>query len=189
MLTYTNRKGETFCVEKKESKSGSGYTYHVILFDESSKEKALIDALSPHYELYERPFDARVIIRRKFASTITPEEYDLVVDVLQALDLPELFIVELLPDGLLLYLSTLTKEDKQSIQDTNLFHRAQWYHEKIKLIKEGEVYKVQRYSNLLKHTGWITMESGSDLKPLLDKFLPHINQDTLLNFWEEETAQ
>ena len=70
-----------------------------------------------------------------------------------------------------------------------MYHRVQWYHEKIKIVKlEDGTYLIQRYSNLLRFMGWITMESGTDLKALITKFAPHINQDSLLNFWEEKKA-
>lgn len=186
MLKYINRKQDTFCVQKLKNEKGS-YNYRVIKYNDSLSTEDLLENLSPQYELYERPFDARVSIRKKFTSLFSSEEIEIVNEVLIAQELEEFFIIDTQEKELVIYLSSLTKKDKEAMNNHDMFHRAQWYHDKLKVVKsENGNFQIQRFSNLLQFMGWITIESGTNLKELITKYTAHINKDSLLNFWEEK---
>ncbi len=186
MLKYTNRKQDTFCVQKLRSGTDV-YNYRVIRYDDSLNSDDLLENLSPQYELYERPFDARVSIRKKFTSVFSNDEVKVVDTVLTNQNLEEFFIIDVQQNELVIYLSSLTKTDKENMNNHEVFHRTQWYYDKLKIAKlENGVYQIQRFSNLLQFMGWITIESGQNLELLIKKYAFHINKDSLLNFWEEE---
>lgn len=185
MLTYTNRKNDTFCIQKVGTEKGT-YNYRVIKYTDEVVKKNLLESLSPQYEFYEQPFDGKVIIRKKINSIFNQKEIDIVNQTLEIVQSKEHFHVENQEDCLMLYIGTLTKQDKMDMKNDEIFHRAQWFHEKIKITKtvEGD-YQVLRYSNLLQFSNWIVIGSSKDLKALIEKFGPHVNQDSLLDFWEE----
>lgn len=185
MLTYTNRKNDTFCIQKVGNEKGT-YNYRVIKYTEEVLKDNLLDSLSPQYEFYEQPFDGKVIIRKKIHSIFEQGEIDLVMNVLIKAQNHEYFQVEKHENYLMVYVGTLTKQDKNEMKNDEIFHRAQWFHEKIKISKTVEgIYQVLRYSNLLQFSNWIVIGSSKDLKALVEKFAPHVNNDSLLDFWEE----
>lgn len=185
MLTYTNRKNDTFCIQRIDSQKGT-YNYRVIKYTPDLKKENLLAYLSPQYEFYEQPFDGKVIIRKKIDSIFSKEEVQLVNEVLIQTQKNEFFQVEIHENYLMIYVGTLTKTDRKELNNEEFFQRAQWFHEKIKISKTVEgVYQILRYSNLLQFSNWIVIGSSRDLKALVEKFAPHINQDSLLDFWEE----
>ena len=44
---------------------------------------------------------------------------------------------------------------------------------------------MQRFCNLSRYYGWITMETSNDLKYLAEKYCYHIDKESLLEFWIE----
>lgn len=185
MLTYTNRKNDTFCIQKVGTEKGT-YNYRVVKYSKGIIKENLLDSLSPQYEFHEQPFDGKVIIRKKIHSIFDNEEISIVQKTLENVQNEEYFQVEKYEDFLMVYVGTLTKQDKIDMKNDEIFHRAQWFHEKIKVSKtvEGD-YQVLRYSNLLQFSNWIVIGSSKNLKDLIQKFAPHISNDSLLDFWEE----
>ncbi len=51
--------------------------------------------------------------------------------------------------------------------------------------KDNDNFKAQRFCNLSRYYGWITMETSNDLEYLAEKFCYHIDKESLLEFWIE----
>jgi len=111
------------------------------------------------------------------------EEKRIVEKVLRKQTDIEDYIIDLEKDAILIYIAHLKKSEFGF--DFEHFKKIQSYIPKLRIVKENENYQMQRFCNLLNHYGWITMETSFDLKKLCETYFPHIDKESLLEFWIE----
>jgi len=182
LVTYTNRKGEIHYLKAVLTSKGAT-RYYIVKNRKKVKREELETEIPEEFEFYEFPEDGKVSFRKKQSSIFENEEKKRVKKVLKQQTHIEDFIIDLEKDAIMIYIAHL-KESEFGF-DLGHFKKIQSYNPKLRIVKEKENYQMQRFCNLWKHYGWITMETSSDLKKLCEKYCPHIGKESLLEFWIE----
>ncbi|MCT4591552.1 MAG: hypothetical protein N4A71_27270 [Carboxylicivirga sp.] len=182
LVTYTNRKGDIHYLKAVLTPKGAT-RYYIVKNKKNVKQNELVTILPDAFEFYEFPEDGKVSFRKKQTSIFSDEEKKIVEEVLnQQTDLED-FIIDLEKDAILIYIAHLKKSEFG--YDLEHFKKIQSFRPKLRVEKENGHYQMQRFCNLMNHYGWITMETGSDLAKLCEKYCPHIDKESLLKFWIE----
>lgn len=182
LVTYINRKGEIHYLKAVLTAKGAT-RYYIVKNREKAKSKELVSEIPEDYEFYEFPEDGKVVFRKRQSSIFLNDEKRIVKEVLnQQIDIED-FIIDLEKDAILIYIANLKKSEFGF--DLEHFKQIQSYHPELRIVKENENYQMQRFCSLSSYYGWFTMESSFDLGKLCEKFFPHIEKDSLLEFWIE----
>ncbi len=181
-VSYENRKGDKHYVKAVKTKKG-GTRYYIVKNNQNPDE--LINEVPPGFEFYEIPFDAQVTFRKIVKINITDEEFSILDSVMKHHKTVKDYIIEKEKDALLIYISDYDEELRLMLGEKQ-FAQIQKYDEKMRFEKgENGGFHAQRFCFISKFYGWITMETGDDLKYLAEKYCYHIDKETLLNFWIE----
>jgi len=182
-VKYVNRKGQANYLRAVTAKKG-GTRYYIIKNPEKYPNTALLDNLPEGFEFYEQPSEALVVLRKTLQTTITPEEKEIVAEVMRKHETVDDYIIDTEANAILIYIAHLSREEFGF--DEEHFQLIQSHNDKLRFEKTNpETYKAQRFCHLSNYYGWITMETSSDLKYLAQKYCYHIDKESLLEFWIE----
>ncbi|HXG83295.1 MAG TPA: hypothetical protein VNI84_04625 [Pyrinomonadaceae bacterium] len=189
-LEYENRKGEKHYVKWVKTRKG-GTRYYIVKNKRNPGE--LLDEMPQGFEFYEFPFDALVTFRKIKKSNITDEEFSILDSVMKRHETVKEYIIDREENALTLYISGDYGEIRSFLRDED-FRKMQQYDEKLRFEKnKNSGFRAQRFCFISKYYGWIAMETSEDLKYLAEKYCPHADKESLLEFWiegeeEPETA-
>ncbi len=182
-ISYINRKNKPHYLIAKLTKKGNK-RYYIVKNIEKYDKKDLLNEVPEGYEFYEYLYDARVVLRKKIKPIFTEKEKAITDAVMQKHETVENYIIELDKESLLIYLPYFKLDDPDlEWMDSQQFENIQSYLPKLRVIKKGKDYAIQRFCVLSRYYGWIVMETHEDLKYLCEKYCFHIDKKSLLNFW------
>jgi len=181
-ISYENRKGEKHYVKAVKTKKG-GTRYYIVKNNRNPVE--LIGEIPQGFEFYEFPFDALVAFRKIVKSNVTDEEFSILDSVMKRHKTVNEYIIDKEENALVLYISGDYDEIHAFLKDED-FRKMQQYDEKLRFEKnKNGGFHAQRFCFISKYYGWITMETCDDLKYLAEKYCPHADKESLLEFWIE----
>ncbi|MCT4639475.1 MAG: hypothetical protein N4A72_17350 [Bacteroidales bacterium] len=182
LVKYTNRKGEIHYLKAVLTSKGST-RYYIVKNKKNVNQNELLTEFPEGFEFYEYPEDGKVSLRKKQSSIFNEEEKNIVSKVLNKQNDPEDYIIDLEKDAMLIYIAHLKKDDFGS--DLEIFRKIQSFNVKLRVVKNNKDYQIQRFCHLMNNYGWITLETSTNLEKLCEKYCPHIDKDSLLEFWIE----
>lgn len=185
ILEYINRKKQPHYIKVVLTNTGKE-RYYIIKDIKKAKASDLLTDLPKGFEFYEFPADARVVLRKIIKSTVSYEEYTILTDVMKQHETVKDFIIDKEKDALMIYQAWHNKEEwiADGLPVDN-FDLIQHYNDVLRFEKDKDNFKAQRFCNLSRYYGWITMETSNDLEYLAEKFCYHIDKESLLEFWIE----
>ena len=183
-VSYTNRKDEVHYLRAAKTKKGK-FRYYIVKNKEKYADTDLSSDIPEGFEFYEFPFDARVALRKKLVSKISEEEKNIIEQAMNTHQTVNDYIIDLEKTAAVIYTAGLSR-DEFFYGDEDHFKLIQRYDAKLRIEKQSESeYAMQRFCNLSRYYGWITMETSNDLKYLAEKYGYHIDKESLLEFWIE----
>ncbi len=181
-ISYTNRKKDKFFAKMILSKKGT-IRYYPVKDNPELNQNEIAETLPDNFEFYEHPSDGQVVIRKKINFIFTIDDVEILEKTMKNVDDGHGFIVDRDKNGVIIYIGRMRFEDFPEFGEN--FHLAQSYNPKLRFEKADNKYKVQRFCFLSSHYGWLTMETNKNLQYLAEKYCPHINKLSLLDFWIE----
>ena len=183
-ICYENRKGELHYVKVADTKKG-GKRYYIVKDKNKYKADELLDGIPEDFEFYEFPYDGLVSFRKIIKSNITDEEFSILDSVMKRHETVKEYIIDKEENALMLYISA-NYDGIRGIWNDKDFKQFQRFDVKLRFEKnDGNDFRAQRFCNLSRHHGWITMETSEDLKYLAEKYCYHADKESLLEFWIE----
>jgi hypothetical protein len=183
VLEYINRKKESHFLISKMTKNGKE-RYYVIKDKTKYPKSDLLIEMPRGFEFYEHPEDGNVVLRKVLKSTILQDEVEVVTATMENHLTAKDYIIDKRGNSIDIYLGHLDKEDYLEWKEH--FNKIQSYRDILRFEKVNNVrYKAQRFCNLSRYYGWITMETSENLNYLAEKYCFHIDKESLLEFWIE----
>lgn len=184
-IKYTNRKGDDYYIKVTLSKKGNK-RYYVVRNIEKYDASQLLHEIPEGFEFYELPYESKVVFRKIIKSKFSDAEKEVVSKIMDDLDSPYGYLLDLEEKTMTIYLGHLTREEMDWATDEQ-FRRIQSYNPKLGFQKEKETekYQIFRTCAMPGYPEWIIMETHEDLKYLAEKYCPHIDKESLLKFWIE----
>jgi hypothetical protein len=181
-ISYENRKGELHYIKAAQTKKG-GTRYYIVKNLNNPDE--LINEMPPDFEFYEFPADGLVSFRKIKSSNITDEDFSVLDSVMKNHETVKDYIIDKEENALMLFISGHLRNDFLELDD-KWFRQIQRYDDKLRFEKRNNrEFLAQRFCFISRYYGWITMETSEDLKYLAEKYCPHVDQESLLQFWKE----
>ncbi len=181
-VNYTNRKKDKYLAKKVLSKKGN-VRYYPVKDNPELNPNDIAETLPENFEFYEHPYDGKVTIRKKIDFAFNTDEVQTLEKTMKKVDDRHGFIIDRDKDGAIIYIGRIRFEDFPEFGDN--FYLAQSYETKLRFEKVNDTYKALRFCYLSSNYGWITMETNENLQYLAEKYCPHINKLSLLDFWIE----
>lgn len=185
---HTNRRGDVYYVQTK--KRGDKIAY-------SAARKAsgtLLDRLPEGYEIYEKPENAQVFIRKIKPTKILPLERQRVETSIRKLANLEHFIVDVEADSLVVYLTdaepdaalnimksmaAMTADQAQSMKDF-MVNRAM-YTKMLRFVlmdDKSRAFAAERWCFLGSIDDWYFLAGDRTLAELVEAYVPHLGQES-----------
>ena len=187
-LNYTNRSGKIHYFRAAKTAKG-GTRYYIT---KSDNFPDLIDVLPKGFEIYEDPYEGRVILRKTVPCLVTQSEIEFVKNAVERLSALNDIMIQGDGDALVVWLSQFNSIDGQ---DGNLTHQEVvegfghnldlWkkYDDKFKFVlidTEKRLFQAERrvYMSLL-GGGYIPLKDGKgSLLKLTMQFCPHMGRES-----------
>lgn len=188
-FSHVNRRGETYFLQAK--KKGGGY------FFGRKPTGTPVATLPEGYEVYEKPEDAQVLIRRIKPSPILPSEEEAVRQAVRKLAGLEHFIVEKEGKSLTIYLTDIEPEGRLSLialiapmsaaqaEDLRREMIARARYEKMiqftLIDPEKRRFIAQRWCFLGSIDDWHYLGGDAPLAELLAQYVPHLGRESFFD--------
>lgn len=187
-LQHTNRRGDVYYIQAKERAGKISY---------SAARKPtgkLVDRVPEGYEVYEKPENAQVFVRKIKSTRILPIERQQLESSIRKLAKLEHFIVDVEGDGLIVYLTNaepdaslsilrtmapMTADQAQSMRDFML-SRAN-YDKMMRFVLMDEktrAFAVERWCFLGGIDDWFFLEGDAPLPTLAKKYVRHLGKES-----------
>jgi len=192
MYEYRNRKGDLYLLQQTESKTGKPRYY----FGRNMKGTP-VEEIPDGYEVYEKPDTAQVYCRKAKPTAILPVEKEIVSEAVERLSPAELFLVDVEPDSLVVYLPNTDRQEARSLANeivgdmgffarrveqavTNMVSRSQ-FHKAMRFSladKDQRLFEVERWCFRGSIDDWIYLDGPAELSDLVEKFTPHLGDES-----------
>ena len=191
MLTYTNRKGDTYYLHQCLTKKGNPK-----YFFSRKKDGKLLKTILKGYEIYENP-NGLVFLRKAQPKIFSDEEIAIVENGIRDYADLEFYKVDVKGNTIIILLPL---QDVDAIKEVisqcsfitpaeinRTLQRIITFAPEIQLIltdKEKHLFSLKRYC--YRGLGsWITLETSSDLKGLAKKYFKHLKKDSFFDLLPE----
>jgi hypothetical protein len=185
---HTNRRGDVYCVQVK--KRGDKIAYSAA----RKPSGKLIDRLPEGYEIYEKPENAQVFVRRIKPTKILPLERQLAETSIRKLANLEHFIVDVEADSLVVFLTDaepdaslsilrsmapMTADQARSMKDF-MIGRAMY----TKMLRftltdeQNRAFSAERWCFLGSIDDWYFLDGEKTLADLVERYVPHLGQES-----------
>jgi hypothetical protein len=185
---HTNRRGDIYYIQAKERGDKVAY---------SATRKVtgkLVDRLPKGYEIYEKPENAQLFVRKIKPTTILPIERQMVEKSLRKLARLEYFIVDVEADSIVVYLTDaepgasvnllramapMTADQAESMRDFII--RRAMYSKMMRFVLTDEnnrSFAVERWCFLGGIDDWFFLAGEKALGELIAKFVPHLGKES-----------
>ncbi len=182
-IEYINRKHEKHYLKAIPTKNGKE-RYYIIKDISRVPASELLNEVPLGFEFYEYPEDGKVVLRKIVKSSITDDDLAAVDEVMQRHETVKDYILHKNQNAIYVCVAHLNREEFPEIADRiELILR---YYPELRFEKvNDDLFRAQRFCNLSRYYGWITIESNENLEYLANKYCYHINKESLLDFWIE----
>jgi hypothetical protein len=188
---HTNRRGDVYYIQAKERGEKIAY---------SATRKAtgkLMDRVPEGYEIYEKPENAQIFIRKIKPTSILPAEKKQVETSIRKLAKLEHFIVEVDADSIVVYLTDaqpaaslnilramapMSGDEAESMKDF-IIGRAM-YTKMMRFVlmdEKARSFAAERWCFLGSIDDWFFLAGGKTLGELLEKFVPHLGKESFFD--------
>lgn len=188
-MEYVNRKGDTYYLQEGRTKTGKPRYYCG-----RQLKGAPLDAVPEGYEVYEKPENGQVYLRKARATEISPMERELVEEAVGRLAAAPRAIVDVEPRALVVYLSD-TEDDplremagalglpqhalgnlREAISRRAVYQKMMRFN----LVDAGErLYAVQRWCFRGSIDTWIDLHARpAPLPELLNRYARHLGRES-----------
>jgi len=185
---YTNRRSEVYYLQAKER--GGKFAYSA-----TRKPKGkVLDRLPDGYEIYEKPEDAQVYVRRIKPSPISANELQLVEAAIRQLAKLELFIVEINANNLIIHLTDFDPDASLKALSTimpmtpvnaqaprNFLLRSAPYTKMMRFVltdQAARLFSAERWFFLGGIDDWYPLAWNQPLAELVETYVPHLGRDS-----------
>jgi len=193
-MEYVNRKGDRYYLQQGRTKTGKPRYYCG-----RQLKAAPLDAVPEGYEIYEKPENGQVYLRKQRPTEISPLEREQLEQALErfAADVPTIVDVE--PRALVVYTSGMMDDPLESMASTfGLFEsvagrlrdtmaRRAIYQKmmRFELVDADErLYGVQRWCFRGSIDGWITLHvRPAPLMDLVKRFASHLGEESFYELY------
>jgi len=192
VLTYTNRKGDTYYLHQGLTKKGNPK-----YFFSRKKDGKLLEKVPEGYEIYENP-NGLVFLRRAQPKIFSDEEIAIVEKGIR--DYADLEFYKIDPKGNTIIIF-LPLQDVNSIKEavslcsikppeeiTRMLHKIITFAPEMQLIltdKDKRLFSLERYCYRGPRSHWITLDTSSDLKSLAKKYFKHLAKESFFDLFAE----
>ena len=189
-LSYTNRQGQIHYFRAVTAAKGG--TRYYVTKDPASPD--LLDEFPTGFEVYEQPFDARVVFRKRVPKLVTEAERQIVQDAVANLSGVNDFLVEAGGNVITVYLSQFNsvsgEEEPLSADEAREAYGPNveaWkkYDDYLKfgLVSERpRLFSANRMTFLsLFDRNYVELERSEDLTTLAEKICPHLGHPSFLD--------
>jgi len=191
VLTYKNRKGDTYYLHEGRTKTGTPK-----YFFSTRKDGKLLERIPKGYEIYENP-NGLVFLRKEWTKVFSDEEIAIVENAMKDYTNLEFYRIDVKGNAIIIYLPLQdVNAIKEVISQFRLNTPAEINHTLQRIItfapemqliltdKEKHLFSVKRYC--YRGLGsWITLETSSDLKVLVKKYLKHLAKESFFDLFAE----
>jgi len=186
---HVNRRGDVYYIQVKDRGGGK------LAYSATRKQTAeVIDRLPEGYEIYEKPENAQVFVRRIKPTRIFPSERVMVENAIRRLAKLEHFIVDVEADSLIVYvtdaepdaslsivpaMAPMTAEQAQSMRDY-MTSRSR-YSKMMRFVLTDEnrrTFTAERWCFLGSIDDWFFLPGENTLDELLKKYIPRLGKDS-----------
>jgi hypothetical protein len=188
---HTNRRGDVYFIQAKER--GGKIAYSAA---RKPSGKA-IDRLPEGYEIYEKPENAQVFVRKIKPTKILPIERQLVETSIRKLAKLEHFIVDVEADSLVVYLTDaepdaslgilrsiapMTAEQARSMEEFMISHAKYTKMMRFMLMDEkNRRFFAERWCFLGGIDDWYHLAGEKMLAELVEEYVPHLGQESFFD--------
>lgn len=188
-FTYTNRRGEAYYLQRKARRGGGeGLSFA------RNMTGAPVECVPEGYEVYEKPENAQVFIRKAKPSAILPSEERAVTTAVRRLAGLEHFIVQREDKSLVVYLADIEPEGRLQLisaiapmtsADADAMKRymiGRASYEKMMRFTltdvERRLFCAERWCFLGSIDNWMHLKLDRPLAELLAAYVPHLGRDS-----------
>jgi hypothetical protein len=189
--THTNRRGEVYFIQAKARAGKIAYS--------AARTPAgnTVDRVPDGYEIYERPENAQVFVRKIRPTHIVPAETQSVKTAIRRLAKLEHFIVEAEQASIVIYLSDaepdlsielmraiapMTVDQAQSMRERMI--RRSRYEKIMRFVLTNKVertFTAERWCFRGRIDNWHYVAGGKMLPELVERYVPHLGQDSFFD--------
>ncbi|WP_419832073.1 hypothetical protein [Endozoicomonas atrinae] len=184
-LPYTNRSGKTYFLYRGVTRTGKPSYYF------SGKEKAgaaQITALPEGYEIYERPENGQVFLRKAIPGLIAEAEQQCIASALSALKEPFRYRMDCQKQYITLFEST-AGDTESEMRQAGCYWKPGYMENIVRLSRfiavlrfelvdqETREFQAQRFCFLGSMDDWISLKSDGDLNTLAHQYIPLLGTD------------
>ncbi len=192
-LQHVNRRGIAYFLQSHARRDGG------IAYSFARKPKGQpVDAIPEGYEIFERPADAQVFLRKVQPVAILPLEVQLVQSAVRALAGIEHFIVAAEGDALVIYLPEVDDDEHHRRQFATVMSPHQ-----IRILRQLRIhdatygrimrfvladatsrkFHAQRWCFRGSIDNWITLSESGRLAGLLERYAPHLGKESFFELY------
>jgi len=188
---YINRRGDVYHIQAKQRGDKIAYS--------ASRKPAgrLADSIPEGYEIYERPENAQVFVRRIRATNILPAERQLLELSIRELAKVKHFIVDVEADSLIVFLpdaepdvslcilrstAPMTREAARSAEAFIISRST--YTKMMRFVladEKARTFDAQRWCFLGSIDDWHYLAGEKTLEELIKKYVPHLGKESFFD--------
>lgn len=184
-IEFTNRKGKTYYIKARKTKTGKT-TYTLT----KSKSIDCVDKIPLNYEVYEKPENGQMVLRKKIPSKFTLQDLHIIKTSLERNDTLSGFKLDIRGNELIIYtseeqelgsllesFSPFLKYKREQLRNMFMSYSAMM---KVLIMDEDALgkYVIQRYCFRGSIDDWITIGISEDLKTVIDKYSYHLGKES-----------
>jgi len=192
VLTYVNRKGDTYYLHQGLTKKGNPrYVFS------KQKDDKVLQAIPGGYEIYENP-NGLVFLRRIQPKIFSDKEIAIVENGIRDYADLEFYKVDVKGNAIIIYLPL---QDVDAIKEVaslsslktperinNIIHKFITFSPEMQLIladKEKRLFSLKRYCYRGATDHWLTLETSSDLESLAKEYFKHLEKESFFDLLPE----
>ena len=188
-LSYTNRLGKTHFFRAATTAKG-GIRYYIT---KSDNFPDLIDALPDGFEIYEDPYEGRVIFRKIVPCRVSKEELDFVKNAVETLSDLKDILIQGEGEAIIVWHSQFNSISGQQDENLTAEEAIEYFGESVKLWKKYDenfkfvlldadkgIFRAERRVYMsLGGGGYIPLKEGvGTLQELTQRFCPHMGRES-----------
>ena len=192
VLTYTNRKGDTYYLHQGLTKKGNPrYIFS------KQKDDNVLKVIPRDYEIYENP-NGQVFLRKSRPKIFSDEEIAIVENGVRNYTDLEFYKVDVRGNAIIIYLPLQDVDVFKEVaslsslrtpeQINALIHKFITFFPEMQLIltdKEKRLFSLKRYCYRGATDHWLTLETSSDLESLAKKYFKHLEKESFFDLLSE----
>jgi hypothetical protein len=191
-IEYVNRKGDRYYLQETPAKDGKPrYSF-------TRKPKGRpVETVPDDHEIYEKPEDAQVFLRRKLVSSILPAEKELVATGIRERAGLEDFIVEIQKEAMVVYLNDMDTDEMDrmvsrltDVSPSRVVQSFRWMAARStygKMMRfelhdaKSRLFCVERWCFLGSIDNWMFLDGPARLETLVDKYTGHLGKESFFD--------